>query len=78
MKKLANRGSFSVKIVFYGVLEEDSSILYRFFIHKEAKFIIFIATTNQKKENSSINEKRNRFLNQNPNLRFSKRHPVSE
>jgi len=49
MKKLANRGSFSVKIVFYGVLEEDSSILDRFFIHKEAKFFIFIATTNQKK-----------------------------
>ncbi len=43
MKKLANRGSFSVKIVSYGVLEEDSFILYRFFIHEGAKFIIFIA-----------------------------------
>ncbi len=72
MKKLANRGSFSVKIVSYGVLEEDSFILYRFFIHEGAKFIIFIAIAPpQKKENSSINEKRNRFLNQNPNLRFS-------
>lgn len=57
MNKLATRGSFSVKIVSYGVLEEDSFILYRFFIIEETKFVIFIATAPPKKKRIAVSTK---------------------
>lgn len=43
VKKLADGGAFSVKIILYGVLEEDSFMLYRFLTRRRTKFMVFIA-----------------------------------